>query len=193
MFISNAILLVVVVSVATSSVLATPHALHHPFHHRAITARVASDPLPPNNATLASLRRRQTTQRCRQRPKTSSSSVHSSAPPPTSTHVQSTATTPSPVTSSKPLSSSTPKPTQPPSSGGSDLPSYLLGTQTGQGTFYASSLIPPLVFFLISNISIAGLGACGITNNDDDHIAAVSHLMFDTFPCVFFSLCLDIN
>ncbi|KDR85070.1 hypothetical protein GALMADRAFT_54136, partial [Galerina marginata CBS 339.88] len=27
-----------------------------------------------------------------------------------------------------------------------------------------------------------GLGACGITNNDGQHIAAVSHLLFDTFP-----------
>ncbi|THV04868.1 hypothetical protein K435DRAFT_648418, partial [Dendrothele bispora CBS 962.96] len=27
-----------------------------------------------------------------------------------------------------------------------------------------------------------GLGACGITNTDTDHIAAVSHLLFDAFP-----------
>ncbi|TFK57202.1 hypothetical protein OE88DRAFT_1619136 [Heliocybe sulcata] len=33
------------------------------------------------------------------------------------------------------------------------------------GTFYAT-----------------GLGACGITNTDTDYIAAVSHLLFDTFP-----------
>ncbi|KJA29161.1 hypothetical protein HYPSUDRAFT_127841 [Hypholoma sublateritium FD-334 SS-4] len=43
--------------------------------------------------------------------------------------------------------------------------SFLVGTQTGQGTFYAT-----------------GLGACGITNTDTDHIAAVSHLLFDVFP-----------
>ncbi|KAF8198919.1 expansin family protein [Pholiota molesta] len=51
------------------------------------------------------------------------------------------------------------------SGGGSNLPSFLVGTQTGQGTFYAT-----------------GLGACGITNTDTDHIAAVSHLLFDNFP-----------
>jgi hypothetical protein len=41
----------------------------------------------------------------------------------------------------------------------------MVGTQTGQGTFYAT-----------------GLGACGITNNDSQYIAAVSYLLFDTFP-----------
>jgi len=41
----------------------------------------------------------------------------------------------------------------------------MVGTQSGQGTFYAT-----------------GLGACGITNNDGQDIAAVSHLLFDTFP-----------
>ncbi|KAF9452700.1 hypothetical protein P691DRAFT_660372 [Macrolepiota fuliginosa MF-IS2] len=30
--------------------------------------------------------------------------------------------------------------------------------------------------------SSPGLGACGITNHDTDHIAAVSHLLFDAFP-----------
>jgi expansin (peptidoglycan-binding protein) len=41
----------------------------------------------------------------------------------------------------------------------------MIGTQTGEGTYYAT-----------------GLGACGITNNDSDYICAVSHLMFDSFP-----------
>ncbi|KAG6888690.1 hypothetical protein C0995_006680 [Termitomyces sp. Mi166 len=45
------------------------------------------------------------------------------------------------------------------------IPSFLNGTQTGQGTFYST-----------------GLGACGIVNHDWDHIAAVSHLLFDAFP-----------
>ncbi|PFH54546.1 hypothetical protein AMATHDRAFT_135159 [Amanita thiersii Skay4041] len=64
-------------------------------------------------------------------------------PPPTTTHTS-------------------PKPTH---TGGIGLPSFLVGTQTGQGTFYAT-----------------GLGACGITNNDGQHIVAVSHLLFDAFP-----------
>jgi len=41
----------------------------------------------------------------------------------------------------------------------------LTGTNTGQATFYAT-----------------GLGACGITNSDTDHIIAVSELLFDTYP-----------
>jgi hypothetical protein len=41
----------------------------------------------------------------------------------------------------------------------------LAGTQKGQGTFYDT-----------------GLGACGITNNDNDPIIAVSQLLFDTYP-----------
>jgi hypothetical protein len=41
----------------------------------------------------------------------------------------------------------------------------MIGTQSGEGTFYDT-----------------GLGACGFTNNDGDDIAAVSHLLFDTFP-----------
>ncbi|PAV22449.1 plant expansin [Pyrrhoderma noxium] len=43
--------------------------------------------------------------------------------------------------------------------------SYLSGTQTGEGTYYST-----------------GLGACGITNSDSDYIAAVSYLLFDTYP-----------
>ncbi|KIM67247.1 hypothetical protein SCLCIDRAFT_232592 [Scleroderma citrinum Foug A] len=39
------------------------------------------------------------------------------------------------------------------------------GTQSGQGTYYST-----------------GLGACGITNNDGQRIAAVSHLLFDSYP-----------
>ena len=27
-----------------------------------------------------------------------------------------------------------------------------------------------------------GLTACGVTNTDDEHIAAVSHLLYDSFP-----------
>ncbi|KIJ68365.1 hypothetical protein HYDPIDRAFT_146363 [Hydnomerulius pinastri MD-312] len=41
----------------------------------------------------------------------------------------------------------------------------MIGTQSGQGTYYET-----------------GLGACGITNNDSQYIAAVSHLLFDTYP-----------
>ncbi len=46
-----------------------------------------------------------------------------------------------------------------------DLPSYMTGTQHGDGTYYNT-----------------GLTACGTQNNDQELIAAVSHLLFDSFP-----------
>jgi hypothetical protein len=175
MFFSKAVL--VVVSCAAISVLATPHALNHALHHRAIAARVQTSP-SPNNATLAPPRTRRDTQRCRKRPIPSSSSLQhvtpsssssSSSPSSSSSSSPALRVQPTPTTTqhqAAPVQPS-PTPTQQPSSGSSgDLPSYLIGTQTGaQGTFYAT-----------------GLGACGITNTDSDFIAAVSYLMFDSFP-----------
>ncbi|KAF8912737.1 RlpA-like double-psi beta-barrel-protein domain-containing protein-containing protein [Gymnopilus junonius] len=78
---------------------------------------------------------------------------------------------PPPRPSPLPMPSAPPPATTKAASGGnsgassSNLPSFLVGPQTGEGTFYAT-----------------GLGACGITNTDTDHIAAVSHLLFDQFP-----------
>ncbi|KAF9242865.1 hypothetical protein BU15DRAFT_60158 [Melanogaster broomeanus] len=51
------------------------------------------------------------------------------------------------------------------SSSNSGEPSYMIGTQSGQGTYYET-----------------GLGACGITNNDSQYIAAASELLFDSYP-----------
>jgi hypothetical protein len=95
--------------------------------------------------------------------KSTPTSTTRAAPPPSSTTKKET-TTPAPATTK---AQPTPAPTTAAasSSSSSDEPSYLVGTQTGQGTFYAT-----------------GLGACGITNTDADFIAAVSHLLFDTFP-----------
>ncbi|KAH8998968.1 expansin family protein [Lactarius hatsudake] len=42
---------------------------------------------------------------------------------------------------------------------------FLAGTQVGQGTWYNP-----------------GLGSCGITNSDTDYIAAVSHVLYDSYP-----------
>jgi hypothetical protein len=55
-----------------------------------------------------------------------------------------------------------PSPAPTPSDG---LPSYMNGQQSGDGTYYST-----------------GLGSCGLTNQDSDYIAAVSHLLFDTYP-----------
>ncbi|KAG2044768.1 RlpA-like double-psi beta-barrel-protein domain-containing protein-containing protein [Suillus americanus] len=54
--------------------------------------------------------------------------------------------------------------TTPASSGGAPN-GFLSGINAGQGTYYST-----------------GLGACGITNKDSDYIAAVSHLLFDSYP-----------
>jgi len=45
------------------------------------------------------------------------------------------------------------------------VPSFMVGIHVGQGTYYGT-----------------GLGACGITNNDNQPIVAVSHLLFDNYP-----------
>jgi hypothetical protein len=149
--------------------LATPHA-HHAHHHRALAARLPTPDLP-----LAPVLKRQNSKRCKPRSSVVSSTRASEtsttishvilAPEPTTTVESQPTTTPKPYTStSKEVEApaTTTKSSPPPSS---NVPSYLDGTQTGEGTFYST-----------------GLGACGITNHDSDHIAAVSHLLFDSFP-----------
>lgn len=42
---------------------------------------------------------------------------------------------------------------------------FLTGTQVGQGTWFNP-----------------GLGSCGIMNTDSDYIAAVSHILYDSYP-----------
>jgi len=84
------------------------------------------------------------------------------APPaytPSSTYVAPPAYTPSSTYVAPPAASS------PSSSGGSSGSSLFSGSESGDGTYYAT-----------------GLGACGITNSDTDFIAAISHLTFDTYP-----------
>lgn len=191
--------LVLTAVAAVANALATPGAVRHGgAHHRALAARVAA-PAPvaiPGQV----IRKRANSKRCRQRssavpvPSSTSPAVSSPAPEnaaPIPTLASSSAAPPPPVSSSPPApettkkasstrvattpapapTTSTPAPAPstskaPSNSGGSsNLPSFLVGTQTGQGTFYAT-----------------GLGACGITNTDSDHIAAVSHLLFDNFP-----------
>jgi hypothetical protein len=161
--------------VVSTSALATPHVVRHAAHHHALAARVAVP--EPIEVPVAPLRKRQNSKRCRQRsssavllPSSTSSKVHSSTSTsirstPTSTHPPAEVTThaqPIPTTSKTVTpAASTTKTAKP----AGNLPSFMVGTQTGQGTFYAT-----------------GLGACGITNKDTDHIAAVSHLLFDNFP-----------
>lgn len=162
--------LVLLLSVAAStSALATPHAARHSVHHRAIAARVA-DPAPLNVLPMP-IRKRAGTQRCKQRASSSVLQVSSSVAPVihvanTPVPVAHTTTTPPPqpaTTTYKPVTPTTTTNVAAPVSG--NQPSFMYGTQTGQGTFYAT-----------------GLGSCGITNKDTDYIAAASHLLYDTYP-----------
>ncbi|TFK41083.1 RlpA-like double-psi beta-barrel-protein domain-containing protein-containing protein [Crucibulum laeve] len=177
-------LVLILSAIASVSALATPHAARNSFHHRALAHR-APVPVPaPLNVPVAPLRKRANGKRCRQRPASSSAvaapttttPVANAAPEPTVEKPTTTTaaqekptTTDTPATTPKPSPTTTkavetPKPatTQ---ANNSNLPSFMVGTQTGQGTFYGT-----------------GLGACGIVNTDADFIAAVSHLLFDTFP-----------
>jgi hypothetical protein len=59
-----------------------------------------------------------------------------------------------------------------------------LATHTGELTFFASSSIPSFFSLQFLIHSTAGLGACGFTNVDTDHICAISEDLFDNYPCV---------
>ena len=116
------------------------------------------------------------------------SSTKEAEPPVTTKKPSSTKEAEPPVTTKKPSPSSTKeaeppvttkKPSSPPSS---NLPSFMVGTQNGEGTFYSSMFLSSLFRYSRSLVPTAGLGACGVTNKDTDHIAAVSHLLFDAFP-----------
>jgi len=134
---------------AASNVLASPHVAPH---HRAIAARVA---LPALDLPLVPLRKRQNSKRCRQR--SSSLNPPSSTPvvvKPTPSFTKPVATTrerptPTPTPAPATTQASPPKPTttQRASGGGSNLPSFMVGTQTGQGTFYSSASFFSLHFF----------------------------------------------
>ncbi|EIN13816.1 hypothetical protein PUNSTDRAFT_95155 [Punctularia strigosozonata HHB-11173 SS5] len=94
------------------------------------------------------------------------SSKHSEAPSSTHTSQVAPTTNAKPTTTKQQETTTKASATKTSSAASSTFTqSFLIGTQTGQGTFYAT-----------------GLGACGITNTDTDYIAAVSHLLFDTFP-----------
>ncbi|KAF8560425.1 hypothetical protein OG21DRAFT_1430245 [Imleria badia] len=88
----------------------------------------------------------------------SSSSPSSSPPPPAESPTTPTPTPTSTTTTSSPAQTPT-------SSSGSGEPSFMSSPQSGSGTWYDT-----------------GLGACGITNNNNQFIAAAAFGMFDNFP-----------
>lgn len=103
---------------------------------------------------------------------------------PTSSKVTSSKETPTPEpTSSKVTTSKAASTTSSASSSSGSLPSFLVGTQTGQGMFRCITwLFIPSLTRTPGTFYAIGLGACGITNSGNDKIAAVSHLLFDVFP-----------
>jgi len=172
--------LLVAHSVASPSVLR---------RHHDVAARMAFSASPLDLPAVLPVKRA-SNKRCRPRP--SSTSTSTTARPSTtapavvgnvgsSPETDSTSTTTSThssiththTTSSKTSENPKPSPTDTGagSGGGNDggnngnLPSYLVGTQTGEATYYDT-----------------GLTACGSVNNDGQKIAAVSHLLFDSFP-----------
>lgn len=145
--------------VASASALTTPHVPRN-HHHRALAHRAAS----AHTADIPSLtiRRRADGKRCKARPTSSSAPIANAAPSPTkeaehTTKAQPTTTkeqpqepattpkppkpSPTPAPEPKPTTEKPPATTKAPSSGGGgggSGPSFMVGTQTGQGTFYAS-------------------------------------------------------
>jgi len=167
----------------SASALTTPHDIRH-AHHRSVAAHIQVDATPQEPVIVSkgtgvgNTLRRRTNSRCTIK-QLSPKPVGAEASPSSTTTSSSSSTTTYTTTSyhpdaSKAATPAAPKSSSPSSSSGgsegtitvgSNLSSFMVGTQTGQGTFYAT-----------------GLGACGITNNDSQYIAAVSYLLFDTFP-----------
>ncbi|KZS96138.1 hypothetical protein SISNIDRAFT_451833 [Sistotremastrum niveocremeum HHB9708] len=178
-----------VVLALLSVVAAVPHHYTHHARHAALArahvrapvplALAEPEPLPVVPKVIAKRKARRDSQKCKPRPTpvaSSSSTSHSVAPSPPpaavggvanpgadpiTTHTTTTTQAPPPP---PPTTSASPAQAAPPPSSG-NLPSYMTGQQTGQGTFYET-----------------GLGSCGITNTDSDHIVAVSMLLYDTYP-----------
>ncbi len=137
------------------SALTTPH-VPRGVHHRALAGRVAVP--TPVSAPAIPLRSRQNGKRCKPRPSSSQASpaaettkaapaTHAAQvvpettkeathkPSPTPEPVTTKEQPPPPTTTKK---SAPPPPSKPAPPPAGNLPSFMTGTQTGQGTFYAS-------------------------------------------------------
>lgn len=153
-----------------ASALTTPYDVRH-VNHRSVAARIATPQEPVIASGGQALRRRRINSRCNKAP--------SDTPADNST---STTTTTSEASKSTPVVST--------NTLGVKLPSFLKGTQTGEGRpsfpfTNCCAICLNIVLHYSGTFYATGLGACGITNNDNQHIAAVSHLLFDSFPYVF--------
>lgn len=103
--------------------------------------------------------------------------------PPASSPTPTPTPTPEPSTSSPAAPATTPASSSGSSSSdGGSYPSYMSGTQSGQGRQFSFFAWLSLTSTTLGTYYSTGLGACGITNNDGQRIAAVSHLLFDSYP-----------
>ncbi|KAI6047570.1 RlpA-like double-psi beta-barrel-protein domain-containing protein-containing protein [Pisolithus marmoratus] len=162
-----------------ASALTNPHISHNIYQHRGLALQ---KPTPMSDVR----RKRSLNKRCAPQPSTNgtatavattTASATPSAVPMNVAPKPATSDTPSSPSSTPAAQEAIPTPTPTPAtssaapaatsstSGSSSYPSYLVGTQSGQGTFYET-----------------GLGACGITNTDTQLIAAVSWELFDSYP-----------
>jgi hypothetical protein len=161
----------------SATALVTPHDIQNAHRRHALTPRIpAPDPaaVVDGAAFPQVVRKRTLGKRCKQRPAPSASSTSkhqtptpspSSPPPPPPPAPPANAGANPDKPPASPTIQETHTRTQSAPQSTANLPSYMVGTQHGQGTFYST-----------------GLGACGITNNDGQHICAVSHDLFDSFP-----------
>lgn len=179
MFLSKTL---VVLSVALSALAGPGHAARG-VHHRDIAHRAAM-PIAQPEPLVASARRRADTGRC----KAHSSAAASPTVAPLNVESDPATTQAAPSTTKHTTAHATVPTHAASSSGDSALANFLPGTNTGEGMprYLARMRLcrganhDPLATFYMT-----GLTACGVTNKDTDYIAAVSHLLFDTYPYAF--------
>jgi hypothetical protein len=168
--------------------MTTGFAMRDMHHRHAVVAREAEPapaPVPPVQVVR---RKRNNSKRCKASGSISSALPTATAPPEnagdkppvfssSATEAQTTATpeppkeTPTPEPPKATSSQAPPPPPPPAKTTTKDAPPTPTNSGgsgevfSGDGTFYAT-----------------GLGSCGITNSDTDFIAAVSHLLYDSWP-----------
>lgn len=156
----------------SASALTTPHAARNVNHHRAVAAALVTaipEPAHPQGTLMArTVRRRSNSGRCKSKSSSASSSTSlagatpaaniEGAPPSASSSKSSPKATPKaahkathtsssdqPASSSKHASSSKPSPSGSGGSGGGNRPSFMTGTQTGEGKLVHPELLSHLV------------------------------------------------
>lgn len=182
----------------SANALVTPHAgdhLHRRHQHAGLARRAITpeQPAQPMEASAA-IPKRQLKKRCKPR-RTSSgvASATSSADPlpsgkpanvaapvpnPTTNHDTPSSSSPSPSPTPSPSSSPAPAPKPSPTSSAAPAPSSGSGSGQSNSLFSGQQDGAQFTFYA------TGLGACGITNNDGEFIAAVSEDLFDNYPLV---------